>query len=167
MVAGAEKSWDEALSAVSEALKSAQAGGKKVAWLGHARSGATGALISTFLAAFGAKPFYWEPLSGMVALRAATREVFGLDKVPAFDLASAHTVVSFGAEFLSTWGGLDLSRAWGDSRDPAMGGFVSRTVCVEPRLGNTSVNTDLHLAAKPGTEALVAMALARLVAEKR
>jgi anaerobic selenocysteine-containing dehydrogenase len=49
-----------------------------------------------------------------------------------------------------------------ECRDPKVGGFVSRTVCVEPRIGNTSCVADLHLQAVPGSEAGVALAIAKL-----
>jgi len=165
MVAGAPASWDDAIGKVKSALATAKGSGK-VAWVGQSRTGATGTLITKFVKALGGTVVFHEPTSGIDALKAATKAVFGRDGIPSFDLSGAHTVVSFGAEFLSTWGDLSLQRGWGDSRDPSHGGFVGRTVCIEPRAGNTSAMADLHLQAVPGTEALVAMALAKLVADK-
>lgn len=167
MVGGQESDWDTALAKAVEAVKAARSSGKTIAWLGQHRTGATGALIGAVMGAVGGKVLYSEPVSGISPLKAATKAVFGLDTIPNYDLSGAHTVVSFGAEFLSTWGGVDLPRGWADSRDPSKGGFVSRTVVVEPRAGNTSAMADLHLQAKPGTEAMVALALAKLVADKR
>jgi molybdopterin-containing oxidoreductase family iron-sulfur binding subunit len=167
MVGGAAATWDAALAEASKAISEARAAGKKVAWLGQQRSGATGALIGAFVGALGGSAHYWEPISGIDSLRAATKAVFGLDTVPSYDLAPAHTVVSFGADFLGTWGNVSIEQGWADSRDPARGGFISRTVCVEPRVGTSSAMADLHLACAPGTEASVAMALARLVAQKK
>lgn len=163
MVAGAGKSWEEAQTAAIAALK----GAKKVAWLGHSRSGATGALVASFVKAMGGELYYFEPMSGAPALRAACRQLFGIDGVPSYELRGAYTVLSFGAEFLTTWGGMDLAQGWADSRDPAIGGFVSRTVCVEPRIGNTSAAADLHLQAAPGSEAALALAMAKMLADKK
>ena len=166
MVSGASASWDDALGKVKAALASAKGSGK-VAWVGQTRTGATGALIQEFVKALGGTVVFHEPTSGTDALKAATKAVFGRDGIPSYDLSGAHTVLSFGAEFLSTWGDLSHKQGWGDSRDPHNGGFVGRTVCVEPRAGNTSAMADLHLQATPGSEGVVAMALAKLVADKK
>ncbi|MDP6931698.1 MAG: 4Fe-4S dicluster domain-containing protein [Myxococcota bacterium] len=163
MKAGAATDWDTALTTVKEAVAAADG---KVAWLGSTRTGSLGALIHQFVDAVGGTEVHWEPL-GTDALRAASRKVYGRDETPAFRLESAHTIVSFGADFLGTWlSPLTLSRGYADSRDPAVGDFVSRLVCVEPRVGTTSAMADLHLAARPGTEAGVALAIAKLLAEK-
>lgn len=166
MKAGAAGVWADLLAEVGGAVKGAAGAGKKVAWLGYPRTGAVGALIAQVTGAAGGQALFWDPL-GKDALRAATRAVFGKDTVPTYALDTAHTVVSFGAEFLGTWGDVALSRGWANSRDPKVGDFVSRTVCIEPKLGNTSAMADLLLKPVPGTEVGVAMALARLVADKK
>ena len=167
MVAGASVEWDKALEATVSAVKATKAAGKQVAWLGQSRTGATGALITAFMKAVDSAPLFWEPTSGVDALRGATRKMFGLNTIPTFELASAHTIVSFGAEFLSTWGGIPLRKGWADSRDPAKGGFVSRTVCIEPRIGNTSAMADVHLACEPGSESAVALTIASIVKARK
>ncbi len=164
MKAGATSTWDDVIADISAAVRSASAAGKKVAWLGYPRTGALGALIRQFTGAAGGQTLYWDPI-GKESLRAATRAVFGRDTVPTYALDEAHTVVSFGAEFLSTWGSVSHERGWANSRDPKHGDFVGRTVCIEPKLGNTSAMADVLLKATPGTEVGVAMALARLVAD--
>jgi Fe-S-cluster-containing dehydrogenase component/anaerobic selenocysteine-containing dehydrogenase len=166
MVAGKASSWDDAMAAAAGAIKSAQAGGKKIAWLGRERTGATAAVSNMVMAAMGANVVRWEPL-GKEALRKATKAVFGINGVPTYTLDQAETIVSFGADFLSTWGGPDLQKGYGDSRDPDHCGFMSQFWTVEPRLSNTSVNADVHLSAAPGTEAGVALALAKMVAAKK
>ncbi len=162
--AGAEATWDDALSTIGAAAKGAAGA---LAWVGRYRSGAQGALVRQAIAAMGGKVLMWEPL-GDDALRAATKAVFGRDAVPSWHLDDAHTVLSFGADFTTTWlSPSEQSRGWANSRDPHHGDFVSRTVVVAPRLGNAGTLADLHLAAKPGTEVDIALALARLVAEKK
>jgi molybdopterin-containing oxidoreductase family iron-sulfur binding subunit len=165
-VGDADVSWDDALTKVKDAVAAARTAGKPISWLGQSRTGATGALITQFMGALGGTALFHEPVSGMDALRAATKAVFGIDEVPSYELAEAHTILSFGAEFLNTWGDTSLERGWADSRDPAVGGFVGRTVAVESRIGNSSAMADLHLQAAPGTEGLIAMALAKLVADE-
>jgi molybdopterin-containing oxidoreductase family iron-sulfur binding subunit len=166
MVAGKQANWDDALTAVAKAVKAAKASGKRIAWLGRERTGASAAIGDAAMAAMGGTVTRWEPL-GKESLRRATKDVFGIDGIPTYALSQAETVVSFGADFLSTWGGPDHHKGYGDGRNPDHCGFISQFWSIEPRLSNSSVNADIHLAAAPGTEAGVALALAKLVADKR
>jgi Fe-S-cluster-containing dehydrogenase component/anaerobic selenocysteine-containing dehydrogenase len=165
--ANAPVAWDAAVAELGTALSGARAAGKKVMYLGYPQTGATAALLAQVVAAAGGAVLYYDPL-GKQALKAATQAVFGVqDIVPRFVLDNAHTIVSFGAEYLSTGGDVAMERGWANSRDPKMGGFVSRTVNIEPRLGQSGLMADLHLAVKPGHETQVAMALGKLVAAKK
>ncbi|MGB0640468.1 MAG: hypothetical protein ACPGTU_14105, partial [Myxococcota bacterium] len=165
-IAGQPSTWDDAIGAVAGAVKAAQASGKQVAWIGRERTGATAAVTDDTMGALQASVVRWEPL-GKEALRAATKTVFGIDGIPTYLLDQAHTVISLGADFLSTWGDPSHARGFADGRDPDMCGFISKFYAIEPRLSNTSVNADIHLAAAPGTEAGVALAIARLLADKK
>ena len=157
--AGAETTWDVAAAALATAV---QGGG--VAWLGRYRSGSLAALIGQFMRAAGGPALMWEPL-GPDALRGAVRTAFGRDALPTWHLDDAHTVVSFGADFTASWiSPVEHARGWANSRDPAHGDFVSRTVFIAPRLGNSGVLADVHLSPAVGTEVDVALALAKLVA---
>ena len=166
MKAGAAVAWEQALTDAADAIRKAKSAGKQVVWLGHPRSASQGALIRQLVEAAGGRVVYWSPLE-RDDLRAATKAVYGIDTEPRYVLEKAHTIVTFGADFMNPWGDLRMQRGWADSRDPASGGFVSRTVAVSHRLNNSSAVADLHLRATPGTEAGVAMALAKLVAAKR
>jgi Fe-S-cluster-containing dehydrogenase component/anaerobic selenocysteine-containing dehydrogenase len=163
MSGGAPTTWDAIVPEIGAAVKAAVAGGKKVAWLGYPRTGAADAIVQQVVSAAGGTVVLWDPL-GDDALRAATKAVFGRNEVPTFTLDDAHTVVSFGADFVSD---VALAHGWANSRDPGHGGFVSRTVCVQPDLGRSSSMSDVLLKPVPGTEAGVAMALAKLVADKK
>ena len=68
-------------------------------------------------------------------LRAANRQVFGLDQLPAHDFAKAKYIVSFGADFLETWPGAD--------REPAR-------LCRIPRLRSRSTWRKLVVLRRPG-----------------
>jgi len=166
MIGGKKAGWDDALAAVAQAIKASKASGKKIAWLGRERTGATAAVTDQVIGALGGSVTRWEPL-GKEALRKATKSVFGIDGIPTYALSQAETIVSFGADFLSTWGEPSHQNGYGLSRDPDHCGFISQFWAIEPRLSNTSVNADIHLSAAPGTEAGVALALAKLVADKK
>ncbi|MDP2312669.1 MAG: 4Fe-4S dicluster domain-containing protein [Pseudomonadota bacterium] len=164
--AGKPTTWDEALAGIQQAVTQARADGKAVAWLGQYRTGSLRRLLDELGAGIGLRRVHWEAL-GAETLLAASRAAFNKDAIPSFDLADAHTIVSFGMDFLST--SLDTMHfidGWSQARDPQHGGFVARFVAFEPRVGATSAQADNFLPPTPGTEALVAMALARLVHDK-
>jgi len=158
--------WDAAQQAVVEALGAAKGSNKQVAWLGQGRTGSLGALITQFVGALNATQVHWEPL-GYEALKAAVMATFGVSAVPSYVLDQARTILSFGADFLGTWlSPVAQAQGYANSRDPNVGSGVSRLICVEPRLGNTTAMADLHVAAKAGTEVGVALAIAALLAQK-
>jgi anaerobic selenocysteine-containing dehydrogenase/Fe-S-cluster-containing dehydrogenase component len=166
MKRGADKSlqpvsWDEAMAAFVEALKKA---GNKTVFLGGAETGTQDALIDQALAALGAphrlrfEPFAYE------ALRSGDQLVFGTDAVPQFKIGSADVLVAFGTDFIETWlSPLANQIAFTEARKEGKG----YAIFVGPRLGLSGANTDLWLAPNPGTEALVAIALASEVAKRR
>ena len=164
---GTAMDWQAAAKAAADAVQAARSANKKIVWLGQYRSGASAAVVEQFAAATGGAVMLWEPL-GQDALQAAVKAVFGKDALPSYDLSGAHTIVSFGADFLHTFGPtVSQSLGYGDSKDPNVGGFVGRFVAIEPRGGATSALADLLLQVKPGSETGVAMALAKLVADKK
>jgi molybdopterin-containing oxidoreductase family iron-sulfur binding subunit len=155
-VNGVETHWADTLSTLVSATN------KNVGWIGLPRSGASAKLVEQFMGSLGGKIVLWEPL-GMESLRAATKAVFGKDTVPNYKLAEAHTIVGFGADFLGTWGGIEVEEGWGKSRDPE-NGFVSKMYTVGPRIGLTGSMTDHHITLKVGTEAGFALAIAKELA---
>lgn len=165
MDAGKATTWEDAVKGISTAVAAARSAGKAVAYLGNPLSGSLASLVGQFVGAAGGKSVFWSPLE-RDALRTATNALFDVAAEPRYALAEAHTIVSFGSDFLGAWD-LRHSRDWGDSRDPDIGGFVSRTVVVSHRLNGSGTTADVQLKAVPGTEAGVAMALAKLVAAKR
>jgi molybdopterin-containing oxidoreductase family iron-sulfur binding subunit len=157
--------WQDADAAVVEAIKGAKAAGKKVAWLGRYRTGSMDYLLSALQTGIGLSRVHWE-LFGVETLVAASKAVFGRAALPAYQLSGAKTILSFGMDFLSTAvGGNHMRKGWAEARDPAKGGFVTRLVCIEPRVGASSSQADLWLAPKPGTEVQVALAVAKAAAE--
>ncbi len=97
----------------------------------------------------------------------ASKQVLGKAQLPFFDLGQADMVFAFGANFLETWlSPVAYSRAYSQLRKkgPGKRGYL---VSFEPRQSLTSGIADEWIPLVPGTEGLVAAALARLVAEKR
>ncbi len=164
--AGQPATWDDTLAGLQQAITQAQTDGKAVAWLGQYRTGSLRRLLDELGAGIGLRRVHWEPL-GVESLLTASRLAFNKDVLPTYDLSEAHTIVSFGMDFLSTSvDAMHMIDGWSKARDPQQGGFIARYVAFEPRVSVTSSQADNFLPPTPGTEALVAMALARIVHDK-
>ncbi|MEZ4331742.1 MAG: 4Fe-4S dicluster domain-containing protein [Myxococcota bacterium] len=126
-------------------------------------------LIDQVVSATGiAGRLVYEPF-GDHALLEASRELFGLYAQPIFDLSGVDLVVDFGSDFLDTGRSpVEHARQLAESRDLAThanGG--ARVVYVGPRQNLTGSNADLWVAIKPGSEGVLALALAQAVAQTR
>ena len=159
-------SWEEAASLLAQKLRSA---GAKSRVLGGQVGPTLTGLIDAFVGAVGGRgPTVYEPFAHE-ALRNASAAVFGMASRPRFDLSSTDFVIDFGAESLETWiSPTEHARQIGAARDVnANPDGGARFVYVGPRLSMTAGNADEWLPAKPGTEGLLALALARVVLEDR
>jgi anaerobic selenocysteine-containing dehydrogenase/Fe-S-cluster-containing dehydrogenase component len=156
----AEITWDDAIARLAGKLTAA---GGKVAVLSGAGRGTFSELLADWTGALGGRLVRWEPFDHE-PLRAANRQVFGLDQLPAHDFASAKYILSFGADFLETWlSPTENQRGFADAHGFAQGD-VARFVHVGPRQDLTGLNADEWLAVSPGTETVVALAIANVVA---
>jgi molybdopterin-containing oxidoreductase family iron-sulfur binding subunit len=136
-----------------------------VAWLGQYRTGSLAAALDLLGESAGLRRVHWEAL-GVETLLAASKLAYGIDALPTFELGGARTIVSFGYDFLGTaFDSMRMSKGWSRAKNPAIDGFVTRFVAIEPRVGVTSSQADYWYAPAPGTEATVAFALAKLCAE--
>lgn len=102
---------------------------------------------------------------GRVTLMEASKNLLGVAKIPYFDLANADVVFSFGANFVETW----LSPvAYADSYGIMRQGHTGRRgyfVQFEQRMSQTAASADEWFPINPGSAALLAQGLGRLVAE--
>lgn len=160
---GAAVEWTAAVDELANAVKQARSGGKKVVWVGPYRSGAIADLLDTFT---DGNAIHFEAL-GRDAEAKAAQKVFGSPALPKYDLAKAHYVLSFGASFMGgSWGGPGTQGDYATARNANHGGFVARFAAVSPMKDQTAANADDWYACKPGTEAQVCLAIAKLVAKK-
>jgi molybdopterin-containing oxidoreductase family iron-sulfur binding subunit len=106
------------------------------------------------------RPIVFEPYA-YEALKAANREVFGVDGLVSYRLDQADVLLSFGAEFLETWLS-PVEYAWKFKAMHAARGLDKGIFfLVSPFQTLTGANADHWLSCTPGSEALVAMALVR------
>jgi molybdopterin-containing oxidoreductase family iron-sulfur binding subunit len=154
--------WDEGERRLGEELLRHR--GRTVFLTGH-YGGTMDTLVDAFVAAAGARrvryePFAWEPL------RAASRMVYGVDAVPVHDFGNAEVVITFGADFMETWlSPIDYMHGFVKGRAYSQG-RRGKLISVGAHQSLTDMNADQWLPVRPGTEHLVALALARLIVDR-
>ncbi len=161
-------SWEEAQQDLVDRLQTLYEAGRgdRVALITPPLTGTLGELVSSWSAAFGARWVRYEPF-GYEAIRVANERVFGRREVPHYDFARAEMVVSFGADFLETFGS-----PVGFARDHAgqrrvRDGRTTRFVQIEPRLSMTGAGADAWHAVAPQTEGLVAAAMVQVIVSEQ
>ncbi|HEX9107604.1 MAG TPA: twin-arginine translocation signal domain-containing protein, partial [Longimicrobiales bacterium] len=153
--------WDQAEAQLADAVLR---GRGRAVLLTQAHTGALDRLITDWCAALGVErvvyePFAWEPI------RAANRLLFGVDAVPVHDFAQASVVLSFGADFLETWiSPIDYARGFVQG-NAYRAGQRGKLYALSPHQTLTDMNAEEWVPLKPGTEQLVALAIAKLVAQ--
>jgi anaerobic selenocysteine-containing dehydrogenase len=101
--------------------------------------------------AVGGRRVEYEALSE-APLREAARIAFGRDEIPTFDFEAADLVVSFGADFLETWGSpVEQSRGFARSSGVSDDGEKARFVFLGSRLSLTGQNADEWYPIRPGS----------------
>lgn len=160
--------WNEGINTLHERL---QAAGNRVAvWTGSTTPGHLYDLFSLFTGAVGAPaPLRFDlytGFNGYAVLQDTSETLLGRAALPAYDVGNADVVLSFGADFLGSWvSSVGYSVEYGEFRDHLVGrrGYF---IQIEPRMSNTAAVADRWIPARPGTEVLVARALARIIADQ-
>ncbi len=162
-------SWNKAINTLYSKLL--DAGSSVAVWLDSTTSGHLYDLFSRFTKAIGApdplvSDLYTE-INGYPAAANAGKALFGQSGLPVYDLSQADVVYSFGANFA----GSEQSQVrngvnFGKFRSQPHGkrGYL---VQFEPRMTLTGVKADKWYGVKPGSEGLVAMGIARLIADQK
>ncbi|MBL8049927.1 MAG: molybdopterin-dependent oxidoreductase [Anaerolineales bacterium] len=168
--AGEIVDWNAAIQAVADALKNNQP--DEIAFLlgtssDHLFDLVTDLANSTGINApirFGAMSMF----ESRATLSKAAENLFGQTGLPWFDVGNADVVFSFGANFLETWlSPLSYTRGFAQMRKATETKLRGRFVQFEARMSATGGKADEWVSLRPGTEALVALAIGRLVAEIR
>ncbi len=158
--------WETALGKVTTGLTGARG---KVAILADAQyygsSPTQSRLINEFAAKIGGTVVSYSVLDD-APWRAAAQAVYGKNQLPAYQLAQADVIVSFGGDFLEAWPSpVYYGRLFGDFRQGPRRtqGDHGRFIYIGPRMSMTAAKADLWLPCKPGTEAIAAQAVAAAV----
>jgi anaerobic selenocysteine-containing dehydrogenase/Fe-S-cluster-containing dehydrogenase component len=155
-------SWDRAEQTLAERLLEARG---SAVLLSRPGPGSMDRLLDAWCEALGVRRVVFDPF-GHEPIRAAYRMLYGRDALPVHDFSRADVVVSFGADFMETWlSPVEYTHDFVEARAYA-GGRRGRFISVTPHQSLTDLNADRWLPARPGTEHLVALAMARLVADQ-
>jgi anaerobic selenocysteine-containing dehydrogenase/Fe-S-cluster-containing dehydrogenase component len=156
-------SWDEAESLLVSGIR--DAGLARTLFLTGHEGPTLGGLMDRLADPTRPRVVY-EALSE-APLREAARIAFGRDEIPTYDFESADLILSFGADFLETWGSpVEQSRGFARSSGVSDDGAKARFVFLGARLSLTGQNADEWYPIQAGSEGLVALALASAVAQR-
>jgi anaerobic selenocysteine-containing dehydrogenase/Fe-S-cluster-containing dehydrogenase component len=157
-----EISWDEATRALNDRLQSAVKSGKnRIAFIGSPNGPSLDKITGLWLNAWGSdQVIFWERI-GEEPARSSAQVCFGRRDLPVYRLDQAEAIVSFGADFLETWGSpVEYCRQYAEFRMPRMRNgslSIGKSAYVSPRLGITGAKVDHWVRAYPGTEGVLAM----------
>lgn len=113
----------------------------------------------------GVRLLGFDPLGDERVVREAALRLYGQRAQPDFDIARAACVLNFGADFLGTWGNpTHYARGYGAFRQGA-GRSRGRLTHVGARYSVTAAAADRWVYAPPGSEGLLAMAVAHALIE--
>ena len=156
-------SWDEALNELTGKLSEYMDKPDSVAMITAPLRGALGTVVDRFAENYGARRFSFEAVDQTV-VRTAFNRMYGQNRLPSFDVQNAHYVLSFGADFLSHWHApLHYNWQYGEFRGET--GGRGKLVQIEPRFSLTAANADKWVYVNPGTEGVLALAIAKAILE--
>ncbi len=151
--------WDQASTRFKEALSKADGA---LTIVTNPIRGHLGAVATNFAAQYNGKHMAFDPVEQGV-LHGAVKSVLGQDQLPTFDISNAQTVLSFGADWLGTWGSpTQFGVKYGEFREQQDRGYL---IHAEPRMSITAAAADLWLAPIPGTEGDLALGIASVIIE--
>ncbi|MGH7671325.1 MAG: molybdopterin-dependent oxidoreductase, partial [Gemmatimonadales bacterium] len=146
--------WDAALARLGAKVRAAR--GTGIVFVTGAEASSFGDLVAEWMRQVGGRHVSYEPFA-FEALRAGNRLAFGTQAVPAYDFANARYVLSFGADLLDTWlSPVAFQRGFSQAR-----ASMAKFVFVGPRMSLTGMTADEWVAARPGTEGTLALAMAQ------
>ncbi|HEX9611817.1 MAG TPA: molybdopterin-dependent oxidoreductase [Gemmatimonadales bacterium] len=156
--------WEQALDTLRARLQAAPRG--RIAFLTGVEPSAFGDLVEEWMGALGGRHVSYEPFA-FEALREGNRLAFGTTAIPSYEFDRARYVISFGADLLETWlSPVSFQNGLARARDLASGPGA-KLVYVGPRMSLTGISADEWVPAAPGTEGVLALALAGVIVRER
>ncbi|MEZ4424238.1 MAG: 4Fe-4S dicluster domain-containing protein [Gemmatimonadota bacterium] len=155
--------WEEAEQLLATRMREA---GSNVLFL-HGHTGPSlSSLIGSVTQAVGGRSVGWEPIQD-TPLEEAARIAFGAAGRPRYDIGSARFLLSFGSDFLLTCGPvLENTRGFMEMHHVDEHGTKGTFVYLGSRLNLSGQNADEWFPIAPGSEAVVALAMANVIARR-
>ncbi|MDQ2929441.1 MAG: 4Fe-4S dicluster domain-containing protein, partial [Gemmatimonadota bacterium] len=153
-------SWAQALTLLGQQLASVQSAGKAggALFINQHETGSFPGFLDAWLAGFGMPAHLSYAALADGGVIAANKQSYGV-AWPSLDFTAAKIVVSFGADFLETWGAnVPQQLSFAEAR--SKGAEAPRVIYVGPRRSLTGMNADTWIACKPGSELAIANAIA-------
>ena len=153
-------SWDDGLALLGQRLGDVRSRGTagSAVFLNQHETGSFPGFLDAWLAGYGMRPHLSVDFEADSAVVEANRRTYGV-AWPKLSFQDARLIVSFGADFLDGWGmSVPQQLDFADARAKLQG--APRFVYVGPRRSLTGLNADQWIACKPGTELVIANALA-------
>ena len=160
--------WNGALNTLFGKLQGA--GGRVAVWGDSTMSGHLVDVFQRFTQVIGAPPpvFFdlYTMVNGYQVLGKTSQVLLGQNELPVYDLAHADVVLAFNADFLQA----SLSQVrygveFGDFRSQPLGkrGYL---IQLEPRMTMTGAKADRWISIRPGSEGLIAQAIAFIISNR-
>ncbi len=160
-------SWDDATRTLADRLKDAAGTRDSLVFLSRPLSGSEGRLVQTLMGAMGSGRLLTFGSLGRDTFQRAAQISFGWNTIPHLDIENANYILSFGAEFLGSWlSPVRYNIGYGQFRQ-GRSGLRGRHVQVEPRMSQTGANADEWVPARPGTEGILALGMARVMTDEK
>ena len=156
--------WAEGIDRLTEMLKGASPNSVLLAT--NPLRGRIADVTRAFAEGSGARLLGFDPLGGDTVLRETMRSTFGQETIPDFDIAHAGYILNFGTDFLGGW--LDpthFSRGYGEFRQ-GNGRKRGRLVHAGARYSTTAAAADRWLFINPGSEGVLALAMAYTIIDE-
>ena len=157
--------WTEGLAQLSGRLGELSSSGQggAVCLLSEGQRGHMHGLFEQFVAEIGSERLVYYDYDHPHPLLAAMNRLFGASQLPYFDLGNTNYLVSFGADYLGSWlSPVHHGLGFGRSRQ-GREGLRGRFVQIEPRMTLSGAAADEWIAASPGTEGILALAMANRI----
>ncbi len=159
----AKISWEEGLDLLVGKLRTVRQEPSGLALLTPPLRGTLGDMATRFMRSYGSSERLSFELLDPDWLRQATRGNFGQAGLPYYDVAETRYLLSFGADFVeSHLSPVHYGHAFGrmrQDRDTVRGHFTY----VGGRLSLTAASADRWMPARPGTEGVLALGMARVI----
>ena len=161
---GVPLSWTDAIKSFSEQIQGAAG---QVVYLGKPIMGSEGPFIERWLNAVGGGKRISFEVQSQISERAANQIAFGRADLPQIALEKARYLLNFSADFMETWGSVVENTRQFTAMHAYQNGRKNKFVHVGPHVSLTGAKADEWVMIKPGTEGLMALAMAHEIRESK